>query len=680
MSVALVGIDVGGTFTDGVLLDGGVLKVAKVATRAGEQWRSVLEAIEALGANLAETSIRHGTTVVTNAVLERKGARTALVTTRGHRDVLEIQRAVRRDLYDIQADKPEPLVPRRLRFEVDERVNWRGDVLRAPTDGQIQQLANDLRAVGAEAIAISFLHSYVNDTHERMVAETLRLLLGEVDISVSSEVSPQFREYERTCTVVVNAYVKRNVADYLSRLAGALAEGGYTRELLIMQSNGGMAPPDALISRPVHAILSGPAAGSMAAAYVGALTGSPKVIGLDVGGTSADVSVSVGGVPELGTSYEIEKGVSLQVSSRNIYTIGAGGGSVGWIDVGGRLRVGPRSAGSEPGPACYGRGGTEPTVTDANLVLGRLNPDYFLGGQMSVSVDAAKTAIESLEIPGAQMDIFEKATGMLRIVEANMMDAIRLISVRRGHDLRDFVLVAFGGAGPLHASSIARDLNIPKVVVFPHPGVLSALGLLVVDVRHDYARTLMQPLSAGDLETVERAFMQLEEEARNQLQRDGFAPAGTVLERSLDLRYEGQSFEITVGVERPATAATLNAARGAFDLEHGRLRGHSAPADPCEIVNVRVTGTGLTERPRVDVANGHRGSVGAAVKGHRRVFLDQPWGWTDCTIYDREKIPRESHFKGPAVVEELDSTTLVFPSWSCDVDSNGILTVSSGGA
>jgi N-methylhydantoinase A len=676
--VSSIGIDVGGTFTDGVLLSDGELKVAKVPTRPGEEWRSVLEAVDALGGDLASVSLRHGTTVVTNAVLERKGARTALVTTRGHRDVLEIQRAVRTDLYDLQADKPEPLVPRGLRFEIDERLNWRGDVLRSPSKEEIEAVAAELRSADVEAIAVCFLHSYIKDEHELLVAQALREALGdEVDISISSEVAPQFREYERTCTVVVNAYVKRRVAAYHERLAEALLERGYDRDLLIMQSNGGMSPPEALISRPVHAVLSGPAAGSMATAYVGELVGSPNVIGLDVGGTSADVSISVAGIPELGTSYEIETGVTLQVPSRNIYTIGAGGGSIGWVDSGGRLRVGPQSAGSQPGPACYGRGGAEPTVTDANLVLGRLNPDYFLGGQMEVSVDAAREALARLELPDAvDLDVYQKATGILRIVDANMMEAIRLISVRRGYDLRDFALVAFGGAGPLHASSIARDLNIPKVLVFPHPGVLSALGLLIVDVRHDYARTLLLPLEDAAVDPLETAFAQLEAEAREQLERDGFEPSMTVLERSLDLRYAGQSYEITVPVANPASAETLRAARVAFDEEHGRLRGHFAADAPSEVVNVRVAGIGLTGRPPVEASEA-QGALEDALKGTRDVFLDEPWGWTECAIYDRESIPRGSSFEGPALVEELDSTTLIFPGWSCEVDQHGILIVSS---
>jgi N-methylhydantoinase A len=674
--VSLIGIDVGGTFTDGVLLGDGPPRMAKVPTRPGEEWRSVLEIVDSFGVDMADTSVRHGTTIVTNAVLERKGARTALVTTRGHRDVLEIQRGVRTDLYDLQADKPVPLVPRRLRFEIDERVNWRGDVLRGPDEDEIAALAEELRAAEVEAVAICFLHSYLNAVNERVVGDGLRALLPDVDISLSAEVSPQFREYERSCTVVVNAFVKRKVAAYHSRLADALRERNYTRELLIMQSNGGMAPPSSLIERPVHAVLSGVAAGSMAAAYVGQLVGSSSVIGLDVGGTSADVSIAVDGAPELAASYEVETGVSLQVPSRSVHTIGAGGGSIGWIDGGGRLRVGPRSAGANPGPACYGRGGTEPTVTDANLVLGRLDPDYFLGGQMAVSAEAAREALEGLEVPGAEgLDVDGKALGMLRIVDANMMEAIRLITVRRGYDLRDFVLVAFGGAGPLHATSIARDLNIPKVVVFPHPGVLSALGLLVVDVRHDLARTLLVELDAEDGASLEGGFAALEAEARGQLEQDGFTPADMVIERSVDVRYSGQSFEITVPIGSPADASTLAAARAAFDAEHLRLRGHAAEDDTCEIVNVRVSGVGLTARAPMDHPT-VEGSLDDAIKGTRQVNLGEPWGWTECSVYQRELIPPGSSFAGPALIEELDSTTIAFPGWVCAVDDHGILTVS----
>ena len=636
----------------------------------------MLEIVDGFGADLSATSVRHGTTIVTNAVLERKGARTALVTTRGHRDVLEIQRGVRTDLYDLQADKPVPLIPRRLRFEIDERVDWRGEVLRAPSDEAIDALAAELLDAEVEAVAICFLHSYRNDGNERRVADGLRQRLGDVDISISSEVSPQFREYERACTVAVNAFVKRKVAAYHSHLANALRERGYERELLIMQSNGGMAPPSALIERPVQAVLSGVAAGGMAAAFVGRLVGCPNVIGLDVGGTSADVSIAVDGEPELASTYEVETGISLQVPSRAVHTIGAGGGSIAWVDAGGRLRVGPQSAGAVPGPACYGRGGTEPTITDANLVLGRLDPDYFLGGQMTVSVEAARDALERLEVPGAEdLDVADKAIGLLRIIDANMREAIRLISVRRGHDLREFVLVAFGGAGPLHATSIARDLNIPKVVIYPHPGVLSAMGLLVVDVRHDLARTLLVNLTDDVAPTLDAAFGELESGARAQLAQDGFGGDEILLERSVDVRYAGQSFEVTVPIDSPTDASALAAARASFDAEHRRLRGHAAETDACEIVNVRVTGVGLTPRPaigRPEVS----GTLEDAIKKEREVHFGDPWGWTDCPVYQRDLIPPGSRFVGPAVIEEVDSTTLAFPGWTCEVDDHGVLTVS----
>ncbi|HEY3108448.1 MAG TPA: hydantoinase/oxoprolinase family protein [Chloroflexota bacterium] len=678
-----LGVDIGGTFTDATLLDeaSGALRIAKVSTTPADPSSGFMEAVRRI---LGEAGVApgqvgrvvHATTVATNAIIEGKVAATGFITTEGFRDLLEIQRQVRPSLYDLQFEKPRPLVPRDRCFGLPERLDARGAVLIPLDEAAAAAAADRLRAEGVEAVAICLLHAYANPAHERRVAEIVRARFPEASVSVSSEVAPEFREYTRASTTVVNAAIQPVVARYLASIEARLRAEGLDAELLVMQSNGGVFPFAGARERPVFMVESGPAAGVIAAAYLGGQIERPNVISFDMGGTTAKAGLVQGGAPRVTKEYELGataraglgsgrgSGYPIRTPVIDLVEIGAGGGSIAWIDSGGALRVGPRSAGADPGPACYGRGGAEPTVTDANLLLGRLSADYFLGGELPLDVELARRAIEARCAARLGLGVVETAHAIVEIANAAMAGAIRLVSVQRGYDPREHVLVAFGGAGPAHACRLAAEVEVPTTVVPVSPGIFSALGLLVTDLKHEYAATTIASLDRLDAAEVERVFGGLEAEGRAALERDGVAAEAIAFERQADLRYVGQSYELTVPFGEEMLAR--------FHGEHDRAYGYAAPSEPVELVNLRLTALGRIPKPALrEVAAG--GDPAAARKGGRAVYFAEAGGFVECPVYDRARLPAGAVLAGPAAVEELDSTTVVHPGYEARVDRYGNL-------
>jgi N-methylhydantoinase A len=688
-----IGIDVGGTFTDGVAWseETGVLVTTKVLSTPDDPGRAFLTAAgrlaERTGAPVGWGSLLvHGTTLATNAVLQRRLAPTAFVTTRGFGDLLEIARQVRPDPYDVFTEKPAPLVPRRLCFEVDERISAEGDVVLPLDEAGVLAVTDELAAAGVEAVAVCLLHAYRNPAHERRVAELVRARLPTIALSISSDLASEFREFPRACTTVINAGLMPEVSRYLRRLDDELGASGASGPRLVMQSNGGVSDFALSAERPVFMIESGPAAGAVAAAHIAAALGEGDVISFDMGGTTAKVGLIHGGMPQ--TTHEFEIGVDANLSRAwftgasgypiltpavDLIEIGAGGGSIAWIDDGGKLRVGPRSAGSTPGPACYGSGGELATVTDANLVLGRLNPAYFSGGEIALDVAAAGAAVADL---AARLGLDQAATaaGIVRIADAAMSQALRIVSVQRGKDPRGLELVAFGGAGPLHAVALAAATGIETVLVPPRPGIFSAFGLLTADLKHDFATTLVGRLLGLDPATIEAAFAELAARSRAVLEREGVPAANMRFERSLDVRYVGQSYYLSVGIDgSPLTAATLGEIALRFNRLHLSTYGYAEEREPCELVAVRVAAIGAIDKPRL------RSAVGAAApdsaprpKQVRKAYFEGA-GFVDCPVYQRDELGARARITGPAVVEEADSTTLVHPDWEAEVGRYDVL-------
>ncbi len=613
--------------------------------------------------------IVHGTTVATNALLEGKWAVTALITTAGFRDVLEIGRQVRPSLYDLFCDRPPPLVPREWRLEVPERLDARGRAIHPLDEGAVRELAGRIKAGGIRAVAVVLLFSFLNPAHERRVEKILREEGVEVPISLSCEVLPEFREYERTSTTVMTAALRPVVEGYLSRLSTALTSRGIAAPLLVMRSNGGVAGTGEAARMAASLLLSGPAGGVIGARRVGLAAGFSHLITLDMGGTSADVALIRGGEIALTPGREIA-GRPVRLPMVDVHTVGAGGGSIAWIDPGGGLRVGPRSAGAVPGPACYGRGGTEPTVTDAHLLLGHLPANRPLGGLPPLSMGLAGKAVgritHALGLPP------EKAAwGILEVVGATMERAIRVISVERGHDPREFTLVAFGGAGPLHGAFLARALGIPRVLVPARAGVLSALGLISADLVHTFVRSLVVPLDELSPDRVNGILSGFRRQAEGILGSEGVPPGARKYLPAADLRYRGQAYELTLSLpDRPLTEGDIRELTEEFHREHGRRYGYAVPGEPVELVNLRLTAVGETEKPELPMVPG-KGNVGEAVIERRRVHFGD--GWIEAPIYAREGLPAGAEIPGPAVIEGAESTCLVPPGSRAYVDAYGNL-------
>ncbi|MEV4142802.1 hydantoinase/oxoprolinase family protein [Amycolatopsis sp. NPDC049691] len=677
-----IGVDTGGTFTDVCALDErtGRLHVRKVSSTPDDPGRAIVTGVSRLlddlgGRGLGEVGyFAHGTTVGTNALLTHRGARTGLLTTAGFRDLLELGRGRRPSLYDLQADKPAPLVPRDLRLDVDERVRHDGRIEKAIDPAQVRALARRLREQRVEAVAVCLLYSFVHPEHERVVAGILAEELPGVHVSVSSAVLPEFREYERLSTVVINAYLGPVVSRYLARLRGTLAGLGLAATPYVTQSNGGIIPFEAAERMPSRMVLSGPSTGVVGAAEIARAAGYPDIITFDVGGTSSDVSLVRDGVPKIANGTEID-GRPVRAPMLDIHTVGAGGGSIAWIDAGGALKVGPGSAGADPGPACYGRG-TEPTVTDANVVLRVLNPEHLLDGQMKIDAAAAARAVSTVADP-LGMSVLDAAQGIVRVITANMARAIRVISVQRGYDPRDYALVPFGGAGPLHAVRLARELGMRTVLVPETPGAQCAAGLLMTDIRADFVRTRMTGL-AGE-RAVADAFAELTEAAEAWLAEENVPAERRRLERWVEMRYAGQNYELPVQVpDGRVTAGTVAQLAKLFAAEHERLYGYSAHEEEVQIVTFRLRAIGEVARAEL-----HRAPLGdadpaAAVRATRDVYLPESGGFTPCPVYDRARLEPGHRVEGPAVIEQMDTTTLLLPGDVATVDGLRNLVVAVG--
>lgn len=606
-----------------------------------------------------EAAIVHGSTVATNALLERKGARTALITTAGFADVLEIGRQTRPKLYDLSASKPEPFVPAERRFEVTERVDYQGQVLIPLDPAALDPLIERLAASDVESVAVCLLFSFLRPEHEEIIGERLRAA-NRFHLSLSSEILPEYREFERTSTTVMNAYVGPLMDHYLGHL-----EAGLGRPIRVMQSNGGIISAAVARQAAVRTALSGPAGGVIGARFVAQLAGFEDIITFDIGGTSTDVALCPGRLP-IAQDAEIA-GFPVRVPMIDIHTVGAGGGSIARVDAGGALVVGPESAGSRPGPVCYGQG-DRITVTDAHLALGRLDADHFLGGRMHLDTERMKARLADL---AGELGLSpeEAAAGILRVANSNLEKATRQISIERGHDPRRFALLAFGGAGPLHACELAAELQIPRVIVPRYPGVLSALGMLAADVVKDYSQTLLARTDDLDPALLERAFAPLEEAGWEELRREGFADDRIVAERELDLRYRGQSYELVVPLARRTAAGNepsdLAAAVERFHDLHRQRFGHSNPAAPTEIVNVRLRMIGLTEKPAFAeqprrAVNPTTGRVGRRTA----IFGDS----VETDLFQRADLLPGQELRGPAIVFQLDATTVIPPGWTGAVD------------
>jgi N-methylhydantoinase A len=670
---ARVGVDIGGTFTDIVLRrPGEPVRVIKIPTTRGDPSQAVLKAVDhmrrAWGVAPREiTRFLHGTTVATNAVLERKGARIGLLATAGFRDVLEIGRQMRHQMYDLALDPETPvfLAPGRLRKEVTERIGPKGEVIQALDEESVARAADELASAGCEAIAIAFLFSFLNDAHEKRARDIVLARHPQLLVSISSEVDPAFREYERTVVTAFDAYIKPVVDQYLGRLEAGLATAGIEAPLQVMQSRGGVSGAATARLRPVRLFLSGPAAGVIGGRMAAESTGIKDVITVDVGGTSSDIALIEDGRPALKSESSIS-GYPVRVAMVDVNTIGAGGGSIAWIDKSGGLKVGPQSAGSEPGPACYGRGGTLATVTDASIVLGYLDPRNFAGGTMTLSPDLARRAIaESIARP-LGLSLEEAALGIHRVVNAQMAEGIRLVSIRQGHDPRRFALLPMGGAGPLHGCPLADDLGITRIIIPRLPGVLSAAGLLAAPIEHEASAAFPCPVAMVDMSELKRTIAQLDERCTALMQQERVDADAPRVSHFADVCYIGQAYSLEVELHASRSDAMDRLTKDFF-AAHDRVYGY-APNVPIKIVNVRAVHSiaGLADLDET----GWRPKGGAPVKRSAPILVGTGEPVT-ATVYDRAVLPTGFNFAGPAIIEQSDTTTLVTPGWRGRVDDGG---------
>ena len=686
-----VGIDTGGTFTDLVMMDEttGRIELVKMSSTPVDPSIAFMEVLNRClkEQDLAADDCLHlvyGTTVATNTIIEGKGAKTALLITKGFRDVLEIGRQIRPRLYDLFCDKPKPLVPRRLCFEVPQRLDARGEILQPLDEAEVAKIADLLRQQHVESVVVCLLHSYANPTHERRVADIVSQILPEVSITLSSDLCSEMREYYRASTAAVNALLVPVVGRYVGRLEKGLATVGVPDVLHLMTSSGGILSSSIAREKPVHLVESGPAAGVISSAYLGALAGYSQVISFDMGGTTAKLGLVENESPRVAQHFEVgteasvadtAAGYPVRTPVVDLVEIGAGGGSIAWIDDGGALRVGPRSAGAMPGPACYGNGQLAPTITDANVALGRINPDNFIGGEQRLDSALAAEAVRTVAEP-LGMSLLEAAHGIVEIANTNMTEAARTVSVQRGFDPREFTLVAFGGAGPLHAAAIARELQIPQVMIPPHPGVASALGLLVGDIKHDFVQACLSPTDNIDLAGIEEILRRFQEEATGLLTAEHVAESDREFIAQTDLRFQGQSHELTIDLPNRATMDRdefLGQLHAAFCDEHERVYGFADRREASEMVNVRLTAVGRIRRPTLPSLVEQGTDPSTAVTGHRSVYFAQEAGQFQCAIYDRKALTAGNHLTGPAIVEEYDSTTVIPPDFEAEVDTKGNL-------
>ena len=676
-----IGVDVGGTFTDIVCFDEqeGDFRLLKVPSTPDRPSAAVIEGTRRVlnQFEVAAESVGffiHGTTVATNTILERKGAEVALLVTAGFRDVPAIMRQDRPRLYDYFQQRPQPLIPRERRFEVPERMLYTGQVSRPLQEESTRQLLRRLRELGIRDIAVCLLHSYVNPSHERTLREWIRQEIPEARVSLSSDILPEFKEFERLSTTAVNAYVLPSVGSYLQRLEEGLDSLQIPSGLHIMQSNGGIMTSETAQSHCVHMVLSGPAAGALSGLVLGRKAGLDHIISIDVGGTSADVAVAREGNLHFAEESEIA-GQILKIPAIEINTVGAGGGSIAWVDSGGALQVGPQSAAAHPGPACYQRGGSRPTVTDANVVLGRLNAGHLLGGEMAIDADLSRKAIGEDVAAPLGLELVEAAEGVIRVINAVMAKAIRRLSVEKGYDPREFTLVSFGGGGPLHAAELAADLQIPRVLVPPVPGVSSALGLITADFRHDYVRTVLWKQQQASLDQFKAQLREMQSAALAQMKREGVASDLVAFVTASDLRYEGQGFSLPVSFDLGDLSSWTDLSRliQRFHQRHRETYGYHDEQAAAEVVNLRLAAIGRLAPATLVRLPRRQPDPGPALEGTREIYVEGRF--TEADVYRRSGLGWGSVVAGPAIVEQLDSTTLILPGQRAETDEFGNLTI-----
>ena len=677
----IVAVDTGGTFTDIAAFDmeKGEVAYAKALTTYGDLVEGVMDCVAEAKVDLGRALLaKHGTTLVINTLLQRSGARAALVTTKGFRDTLELARGNRTNPFDIEFRRAPPLIPRVLRFEIDERVHGRGEVLAEPDPEEVDRLAGIIAGLGVEAVAVSFLNAYRDDRNERAVAERLRARLPGIYVTAGTELTREWYEYERCCTAAANAVVGPRMAAYAARLERRLGESGFESTLYMMGSNGGVLSVERTLREPIALIESGPVGGCIGAGAYGEALGIPNLIAFDMGGTTAKCAVIQGGAFGLSSPYFVggyDTGFPIRGSVVDIVEVGAGGGSIAWVDSGGRLRIGPKSAGSDPGPVAFGRGGTEPTVTDANLVLGRIGAGVFLGGGLDLDRDAASSAIrERVAGPIGMEDrpIEATAEGMLALAAVTMTGAIRQITVERGHDPRDFALFAFGGSGPLYGSSLARELDIGTVIVPPEPGNFSAIGMLLADARLDVARTMIRDLDDANLPEIREAFAEADRHGAGIVAAE-VPGAEAALARSIEMRYRGQKHSFVMPLTGIGTAAAL---REAFEAYYRDRFGHSDGVAPIEIVGIRVSAYARTQKP--DLACLPRREEAAAAPATRPVWFGAAGGWIETPVRRRASLPPGFSAQGPLIVEEYGATTAIGPGDRCIVGELGEIRIAIG--
>jgi N-methylhydantoinase A len=663
---AILGVDVGGTFTDFLLWEDSRLTLHKRPSTPSDPAEGVLQGLTEMGCR--PEGVVHGSTIATNALLERKGVTTALITTRGFRDVLAIGRQTRPKLYDLSPQRPPPLVSEDLRLEINERLDHTGQILTPLDASEVDVLLDRLAQAGVESLAVCLLFSFLNPEHERAIAQRARE--RGFHVSASCEVLPEYREYERTSTTVINAYVAPVMGRYLERLEERLGSQGVAR-LAIMQSGGGSMSPRAAGRQAVRTILSGPAGGVVGAFYLASRAAFPQIITLDMGGTSTDVSLCPGRIPER-TDTAVGD-LPIATPAVDVVSVGAGGGSIARLDEGGAMHVGPESAGADPGPACYGKA-LLPTVTDAHVVLGRLLPEHFLGGRLPLHIDRARQALSSIAAP-FDGDLVRAAASVVRVANANMERAIRLVSVERGYDPRLFTLVAFGGAGPLHACDLAEALRIPRVLVPPFPGILSAFGMVTAEPTRDFSRAVMRaiPPEPGDEShlvenELEQAFRELADGGREEMAAEGFDAPRLAERRFLDMRYLGQSYELTLPVDSLSPERFLPT----FHALHQERYSHSNPARATEVVNVRLKLVGPGQEPVLAPLPEGGSDASQALVDRRAVWFGEE---TSAAIYERERLRAGNRIEEPAIVVQMDSTTVIPPGWEALVDGVGNLVV-----